>query len=106
MAVAKHGRESGCLDPLGEEERTARLGVREKAARESHRFQQWSHFIVKIPCELACALRALTFRWDGNAAREIGPERAAVEIMRCARDGGFSAHAGILGVCKIAWQDS
>src|SRR5262249_38322201 len=101
MAVAKHGRETFALHALGIEKRAARLLVRENAAAETERLERRLHLLLDIARELAGPFRVLTFGRDRDPARQIGLERAAVEVALGARDGVFSGHGNIL---VSGWQ--
>ena len=57
-----------------------------------------------IAREVGGALRVLALGRDRDAARQIGLERAGVEILRGAGDGGFTAHTAIMIRTSSPWQ--
>src|SRR5262249_51916705 len=84
------------LVAFGIKERAARLGMRHHAAAKAERFERRLHLGFDIAGKLAGALRGLTLGRDRDAAREIGLEAAAVEIILGARDGVGTTHADSL----------
>src|SRR6202022_2414655 len=101
VPVAEHGRERFVLLALRIEERPACVALREHAADEAHRLQGGPHLRLDVALEFGRSFRILALGRDCDPAREVGLERAAVEIGFGAGGGGFSAHAKFLGTARL-----
>src|SRR5262249_16008033 len=81
VAVAEDGGQPLAFAAFGKKERAARLGVPQHATAKAERFQRRLHLGFDVAGKLAGTLGILTLRRDRDAAREIGLERSAVEIV-------------------------
>ena len=81
MAVDQHGDQVRVLDALRHQERrTLAQWIVEDARGEAERGERGRDLVVEIAAQHAGALRLLAGARDGDAPRQIGDERAAVEI--------------------------
>ncbi len=93
VAVDEDGRQAVALATLADQERPARLGMAQHPAGEPERLERGLHLGLDVARKLARPIRVLALGRDGDAAREVGLESTAVEIIGGAGNGGISAHA-------------
>src|SRR5688500_1947377 len=104
VAVAQHRRQAIALVARRDEERSA-LGDRvgQDLGRIAHAPEGRRDLALQIDAELRPALRHLAFSPERDAAREIVPERAGIEVALGAPDRGLTCHVRLPTLRVLLW---